>query len=61
MRTWYALGSLWRLRRSLERDASSTDYWQAGRSVATIDEVLPAADVVARLAREIEGVTPAHV
>ncbi len=52
MRTIYALGSLWRLRRSLHA-AESNDYWQAGKSVATIDRVEPAGDVVRRFARAL--------
>ena len=43
--------SVWRLRKSLrESKGGHDDYWQAGRSVAHIDEVLPAAEVVRRLA-----------
>jgi len=48
MRTVFALQSIWRLKRSSLRGAvtSSKDYWQAGRSVKTIDGVVRAADVV---------------
>jgi len=48
MRTLYALRSLWQLKRGLLRDAPERDYWQAGKSVAAIDRVEPAADVVRR-------------
>ena len=48
MRTVFALQSLWRLKRASLRGAvtSSKDYWQAGRSVHTIDRIVPAGDVV---------------
>ena len=46
MRTIYALKSLWQLKRASLDESGSKDYWQAGKSVAGIDEVLPAGDVV---------------
>ena len=46
MRTGYALRSLWQLKRGLERGDDNTDYWQAGKSVATIDSEMSAGDVV---------------
>jgi nitronate monooxygenase len=48
MRTLYALRSLRSLKRGLHHDAPV--YWQAGRSVAGIHRVEPAADVVGRFA-----------
>ena len=48
MRTVYALRSLWSLKRGLLRDAPDRDYWQAGKSVAGIDRVEPAGEVVRR-------------
>ena len=45
MRNFYAVRSVMRLKRSLHHDAPR-DYWQAGRSVAGIGGILPAADVV---------------
>jgi nitronate monooxygenase len=50
MRTVYALRSLWQLKRGLDRGDESADYWQAGKSVASIDDVLPAGEIVARFA-----------
>jgi len=47
MRTAYALRSLWQLKRGLSRGDARADYWQAGKSVATITSVMPAAAVVA--------------
>jgi nitronate monooxygenase len=46
MRTIYALRSLWQFRRSLLDE--HREYWQAGRSVRDIHEILPAGEVVRR-------------
>ena len=50
MRTLYGLRSLWSLKRGLLRDAPEHDYWQAGKSVAGIDRVEPAGEIVRRFA-----------
>ena len=50
MRTIYALASAWRLKRASLDERGSTEYWQAGRSVAGIHEILPAGDIVRRCA-----------
>ena len=50
MRTIYALRSLWALKRGLLRDAPERDYWQAGKSVAGIDRIEPAGEIVRRFA-----------
>jgi nitronate monooxygenase len=50
MRTIYALRSLWALKRGLLRDAPERDYWQAGKSVAGIDCIEPAGEIVRRFA-----------
>jgi nitronate monooxygenase len=50
MRSIYALRSLWALKRGLLRDAPERDYWQAGKSVAGIDRVEPAGEIVRRFA-----------
>jgi nitronate monooxygenase len=49
MRTIYALTSLRKLKHSLHTAKGRDDYWQAGRSVAGIHEVLPVAEVVRRM------------
>src|SRR5204862_1306651 len=49
MRTIYALMSLRKLKHSLHTARGRDDYWQAGRSVAGIDEVLPVAEVMRRM------------
>jgi nitronate monooxygenase len=50
MRTIYGLRSLWALKRGLLRDSPERDYWQAGKSVAGIDRIEPAALIVRRFA-----------
>jgi nitronate monooxygenase len=49
MRTIYALTSLRKLKHSLKTAGGRDDYWQAGRSVAAIDGVLPVAEVIRRM------------
>lgn len=51
MRTIYALRSAWQLKRSSLDERGTTEYWQAGKSVAEIHEILPAGDVVRRCAQ----------
>ena len=46
MRTVYTLRSVWKLKRSLMDGGGSTDYWQAGQSVAGIHQIEPAGAVV---------------
>lgn len=54
MRTWYALNSVRRLKRSLHSANVSTDYWQAGKSVAGIHDVRPAGRIVAEFAAALD-------
>jgi len=49
MRTIYALTSLRKLKQSLKTGSGRDDYWQAGRSVAAIDAVLPVSEVIRRM------------
>ncbi len=53
MRTLYALRSLWQLKRSATDPAGKDEYWQAGRSVEAITEILPVAAVVDRFREAI--------
>ena len=50
MRTIYGLKSIWALKRGLHRDAPDKDFWQAGKSVASISSIEPAGDIVGRFA-----------
>jgi len=65
MRTIYALQSIWKLKRSSLRSFSYRDYLQAGKSVAGIDEVEPAGEIVRRFRaaadeREVGGAAEAR-
>ena len=53
MRTIYALRSVVALKASHSRGSVSRDYWQAGRSVAGIDQVRPVADVMREMRHHI--------
>jgi nitronate monooxygenase len=46
MRSIYALRSAWTLKRTALDEGGATEYWQAGRSVARIHDIVPAAGVV---------------
>jgi nitronate monooxygenase len=61
MRTWYALNSLRRLKGSLLTDDATTEYWQAGKSVAGIHAIKPAAQIVREFARELTDGTERSV
>jgi nitronate monooxygenase len=54
MRTWYALNSLRRLKGSLLTDDATTEYWQAGKSVAGIHEIKPAGEIVREFAAALD-------
>jgi NAD(P)H-dependent flavin oxidoreductase YrpB (nitropropane dioxygenase family) len=54
MRTWYALNSIRRLKKSLLQSDVGAEYWQAGKSVAGIHDVRPAGQIVRELAAALE-------
>ena len=54
MRTWYALNSIRRLKNSLHSENVSTEYWQAGRSVAGIHDIRPAGQIVREFAAALD-------
>ena len=55
MRTFYALKSLWQLKRSSMDEKA--DYWQAGKSVSGIHSVLPAGEIVRQFRAAATGQT----
>lgn len=55
MRTAYALKALWQLKRSSLDATGSTEYWQAGQSVAGITAVEPAGVIVRRFEEALAG------
>ena len=50
MRTFYALRSLWQLKRASLDESGEQEYWQAGKSVGGIDRIEPAGQVVREFA-----------
>lgn len=54
MRTWFALNSVRRLKKSLNSESVSTEYWQAGRSVAGIHDIRPAGQIVREFAAALD-------
>ena len=60
MRTIYALQSVWKLKRSSVRAFSYKDYLQAGKSVAGIERIEPAGEIVRRF-RAAAGAGPARI
>lgn len=53
VRAWYALKSIWQLKRASLQGASYRDYFQAGRSVQDIHAIEPAGEVVRRFAEAL--------
>lgn len=61
MRTFYALKSLWQLKRASLDATGNKDYWQAGKSVEGVSGIEPAGEIVrefAAAARSDFPVTP---
>jgi nitronate monooxygenase len=54
MRMFYSVQALWSLKRSSLRPVTYRDVLQAGKSVAGIDAILPAGEVVRRMAAAVE-------
>ena len=50
MRLLYTLRSIWQLKRASMQGMSYRDYFQAGKSVATIEKVEPAGEIIRRFA-----------
>jgi nitronate monooxygenase len=58
MRALYALKAAWTLKRTALDASGSTAYWQAGRSVASIRSIIPAAQIVDECAEAARAVAP---
>ena len=54
MRTIYVLRSLRQLKRASLDESGTRDYWQAGKSVRDVGEILPAGEVVRRFAAALK-------
>jgi nitronate monooxygenase len=55
MRSIYALRSIWQLKRASLDESGEKDYWQAGKSVASIRAIEPAGEIVRRFAASLDG------
>ena len=55
MRTIYALRSAWTLKRTALDAEGSTEYWQAGRSVADVHDIVPAESIVRACAEAVRS------
>ena len=51
MRMFFGLKSIWQLKRASLDESGKRDYWQAGKSVATIDSVESCATIMQQLIR----------
>ena len=60
MRTFLALRSIWQLKRASLDESGTFEYWQAGRSVAGVESIEPAGEIVRRFAAAAQrrGGTP---
>jgi nitronate monooxygenase len=54
MRTIYSLQAIWKLKQASLQGSAHKDYWQAGKSVAGINEIQPVANIVADFASIID-------
>jgi nitronate monooxygenase len=59
VRMYYSLKSVWQLKRASLQGMSYKDYFQAGKSVSSIERVEPAGEIVARFARAAKGLSAA--
>ena len=48
MRMFYALKSIYQLKKAIKDETGRRDYWQAGKSVAGVDKVESVSDVIKR-------------
>jgi hypothetical protein len=60
MRMVYSLQSIWKLKRSSVRAFSYRDYLQAGKSVAGIERIEPAGEIVRRFREAAEANAPSR-
>jgi nitronate monooxygenase len=60
MRLIYSLQSIWKLKRSSSRSFSYRDYLQAGKSVAGIERVEPAGEIVRRFREAAKNASDRH-
>jgi len=51
MRTIYLLKSMWKLKQAVLDKSGSLDYWQAGKSVTSINAIEPVGEIIEQFAR----------
>jgi nitronate monooxygenase len=61
MRMVYSLKAIRQLKKASLEGSAYEDYWQAGKSVAGIDQIVPAGEVVRRMAEGVTEPRPASV
>jgi nitronate monooxygenase len=49
MRTFYTLQSIWKLKKAAMQGMNYRDYFQAGKSVTNIHEIISAQDIIKQL------------
>ena len=58
-RMFYSIRSVWQLKQSLQQGASYKEFFQAGKSVASIDEIKPVASIIQELvAKDTSAASP---
>ena len=55
MRNIYSIKSAWTLKRTAYDEGGTTEYWQAGRSVSGIEEILPVSAVIETYAKAAQN------
>lgn len=60
MRMFYTIRSAFKLRKSSMDETGKQEYWQAGKSVAGIDKIEPAGDIVERFKQALIEVYPSE-
>jgi nitronate monooxygenase len=54
MRTFFALKSIWQLKKSALDESGKKDYWQAGKSVASINTIKSCDSIVKELMKSYQ-------
>ncbi|MBX2825955.1 MAG: nitronate monooxygenase [Gammaproteobacteria bacterium] len=54
MRSWYTLMSVWKLKKASVAGSAYRDYWQAGKSADTINDIASVSSIIAELVRDIK-------
>jgi len=49
MRTWYTLMSVWKLKKASVSGSAYRDYWQAGKSAGSIDQITSVEEIIKQL------------